>query len=78
MIKVNWSGYYPNLCFGVWEIKIDDKLLPIPEDKINTDMNTFGSYQSWHFEDWIEVFEDYEDGLFFDEWLLENKEWIDD
>ena len=41
-------------------------------------MNTFGTYEEWHFEDWIEVFEDYEDGLMCDEWIAENKYWLDD
>lgn len=31
-----------------------------------------GTYSEWHFEDWMEVFEDYEDGLCFDEWIKSN------
>lgn len=39
-------------------------------------MNTFGTFRSWHFENWIEVFEEYEDGFFFEKWYAINP-WID-
>lgn len=39
-------------------------------------MNTAGIYQTWHFEDWQEVFEDYIDGLECDDWIKENDCWI--
>ena len=47
----------------------------IPEDKRRSHMNTAGVYSDWHFENWTEVFEDYEDGLEFEEWLVENP-WV--
>ena len=49
----------------------------IPSELRKGEMNTFGTYQSWHFEDWMEVFEDYEDGLMCDEWIKKNKHWLD-
>jgi hypothetical protein len=39
-------------------------------------MGTFGTYRSWHFEDWIEVFDDYIDGLMCDKWIEVNKYWL--
>lgn len=40
-------------------------------------MNTYRIYQSWHFEDMIEVFDDYVDGLACNDWIMENKSWLD-
>jgi hypothetical protein len=65
-ITVNYDGSYPTLCFGTWHITIDD----IPIDTTGfTEMNTFGTYGSWYFENWQEVFEDYDDGLDFYNWI---------
>lgn len=77
-IKVNWTGVYPCLCYGEWKIWVDGKDVSdfIPEDLRNSPMETYGTYNQWHFEDCIEVFEDYEDGLSFDEWIEENDTWI--
>lgn len=76
-IKVEWTGSYPCLCSGVWILKIDGKdysdLIPF----ITNPANTYGTYEEWHFEDWLEVFEDYEDGLKEYEWIEENKTWLD-
>lgn len=41
-----------------------------------TPADTFGTYSTWHFEDWMEVFEDYEDGLLVDAWIKEYKDWL--
>ena len=64
-INVEWTGGYPTLCFGEWVIVIDGMKLTGIE---SGDFNTFGVYQSWHFEDWSEVFEDDEDGIEFEDW----------
>ena len=41
-------------------------------------MNTYGTYQSWYFNDDYSVeFKDYTDGLECDEWIEANKEWLD-
>lgn len=79
MVVVEWTGSYPNLCHGEWRLTIGgvDWTNAIPVEKRYTHMNTAGTYSSWHFEDWQEVFEDYEDGLGFDDWVLENP-WIHD
>lgn len=78
MVEANWSGSYPCLCFGEWTLKVDGKNVSkkIPDDLRESSMNTYGTYQSWHFEDWMEVFEDYEDGLDCEEWIKENDEWL--
>jgi len=77
-INAKWTGSYPNLCFGHWEILIDDKYLPIPEDKLTENMNTFGTYQAWYFDShWLEHFTSYSEGLSDLEWIDENKAWID-
>lgn len=79
MVTANWSGSYPCLCYGEWTLKIDDLDVSnkIPEELRNNSMNTYGEYEEWHFEDWMEVFESYEDGLDCDEWIAENKYWLD-
>jgi len=78
MVEANWSGSYPCLCFGEWTLKVNGKDVSdkIPEDLRESSMNTYGTYQSWHFEDWMEVFEDYEDGLDCEAWIEENDEWL--
>ena len=79
MVKAKWSGSYPTLCFGEWTLEVDgvDVSMFIPDELRKSSMNTYGEYQSWHFEDWMEVFEDYTDGLECDEWIAENKYWLD-
>lgn len=39
-------------------------------------MDTEGIYQSWHFEDWEDVWESYKDGLECDDWIKKNDYWI--
>lgn len=75
-IEIFWSGKWPCLCFGKWEIKINDILLDIPEDKKYEHMNTRGNYQSWHFtDDWDAEWEIYTDGLYFEDWIKDN-DWL--
>lgn len=58
------------MCYGQWEIIIDGILLTGIE---NLPFDTTGTYSSWHFENWLEVFEDFEDGVDFSEdWLSTN------
>lgn len=45
-IQVKWSGNWPALCHGTWSIKVDDVNIPIPENKISSDMGTYGTYQT--------------------------------
>lgn len=78
-IQAEWSGCYPNLCRGKWTLIVNDEDVSdlIPEEKQDSDMNTIGEYQHWHFEDWKEIFTSYEDGLDKDTWIKTNKEWLD-
>ena len=78
MVIAKWSGCWPVLCHGTWTIEVDgvDYTHCIPEEMRDGPMGTFGTYQSWHFEDWMEVFESYEDGWFFEEWYANNP-WAD-
>lgn len=76
--EAKWSGKYPTLCFGKWSLKVNGKDIShaIPTKLRHTSMNTYGWYSSWHFENWMEVFDKYEDGLKEDEWIEENDYWL--
>ena len=77
-IKVDWSGSYPNLCSGKWTISFDGKQVKVPSALVGSPMETSGVYESWHFggdSGWEEIFESYENGYSFQEWILKNK-WI--
>ena len=77
MFDIKWTGDYPTLCFGEWIIKYNGKELELPENITKSHMNTFGEYESWHFDDnWSEVFESYVDGLNEFEWLTSNMSWV--
>lgn len=90
--KAEWTGGYPSLCVGEWklyrryneylddgtiDIWYDDISNLIPEDLRHEPMYTLGVYSSWYFDsDYIEQFEDYTDGLDFEEWCKDNESWI--
>lgn len=78
-VKAEWTGSFPNLCIGEWKLIIDGNDLSdkIPE-KIRSDhMWTYGTYDTWHFDNnWNEVWETYTDGLPEEEWLEKNESWL--
>ena len=76
-IEVQWTGSYPCLCHGEWIIKIDEKDYSsyIPDELRYNSMETYNIYQSWHFENWMETWEEYEDGFEFEDWINHN-EWV--
>jgi hypothetical protein len=79
MVVAEWSGAYPNLCAGRWKIIVNGKDVSdkIPDRLICNSMNTYGVYQAWHFNEYyMEEFEYYNDGLDRDDWIKENKEWL--
>lgn len=78
MITAKWTGAYPNLCSGTWKLYKDGEDISdmIPEELRNSKMNTFGNYNRWHFEDWDEVWDSYDDGLDGPDWIKENDEWL--
>lgn len=90
--KAEWTGSYPSLCVGEWKLyrKYEDILEDgskdegyddisnlIPEDLRHEPMYILGVYSSWYFDsDYIEQFNDYTDGLDFEEWCKDNESWI--
>ena len=79
MVIAKWSGHYPCKCHGKWTLEVNgvDVSCYIPDELRDDSMNTYGTYQRWYFRNWIEEFEDYEDGLMCDEWIEKNKYWLD-
>ncbi len=77
-VKAKWTGSYPTKCMGEWKLYLDGKDISnkIPKSKRECSMNTFGTYEQWHFVNWLEEFESYEDGLHCDEWIKENEKWL--
>jgi hypothetical protein len=79
-VEAKWSGRYPNLCRGEWTLLIDGKNVSdkIPKDLRNEPMNTKDIYSSWRFGiDWEVKCDNYQDGLKCEDWIKENKEWLD-
>lgn len=77
-VSVEWTGSFPCLCHGEWNIVIDGKKVELPEDIATSPMNTRKEYQRWYFtDDWMDEWETYEDGLTFEPWLDSNREWVD-
>jgi hypothetical protein len=75
--EAEWTGSYPCLCSGEWIIKYKGIDLKLPEDIKKSSMNTYGEYQSWHFdENYMEQFDSYTDGLNFEDWKTSNGEWL--
>ena len=78
MFEVRWTGAYPNMCSGKWQIMRDgvDVSDRIPDELRSDPMNTVGTYSQWHFrEGWDEVWEGYKDGLECEDWISANP-WI--
>ena len=76
-IEVSWTGSFPNLCSGRWEINIDGIKLDIPEDVATSPMDTKGEYMRWRFVNgWNEEWEMYTDGLPFHPWMDRNYRWL--
>ena len=80
MIVAEWTGNPPCLCSGQWKLYMDgeDISFKIPEYLKRSEMNTYGSYDTWKFkENWSVEWSTYRDGMKQDEWIKENKEWLD-
>lgn len=75
VFEVKWTGGYPIRCSGEWIILYKGSRVAIPEDKVSSHMNTEGSYDTWHFEEWSDVWESYNDGDCIEAWLIDN-DWV--
>ena len=77
MFEVCWTGSWPSVCSGAWQIIRDgvDVSDRIPDELRSIPMNTAGIYPQWHFEDWEEVWEDCPFGLECEDWISANP-WI--
>ncbi len=75
-VYAKWTGDGPHLCIGEWKLFVQDRdfsdlLADIKE------MNTAGTYWRCGFgDDWSEVWEQYEDGLEYPDWVKENVGWL--
>lgn len=79
-VEAKWSGSYPCLCFGKWTLIVNniDVSNLIPKELRESSMNTYGTYSSWYFTgSWEVQTEYYEDGLYCEDWIKENKNWLD-
>lgn len=71
-----WTGEYPNLCSGRWELYRDGELLDVKIPFQECPAYTFGEYRTWHFVNWIEEEEYYEDGIPCEEWIKQHNDWL--
>ena len=81
VIEARWTGSYPNLCSGKWELFVDgrDVSKNIPEERRHSPMDTERTYRKWYFggeSGWEEQWETYEDGLNEEDWIAENNSWL--
>ena len=73
MITTKWTGSYPNLCSGRWEIIINGKEVVCSKDNYDSilgqAMATYGSYDNWGFTgDWDVQWDSETDGAHFGQW----------
>lgn len=72
-----WTGRYPNLCSGVWELYHDGDFVRTDIPFQGEPAGTYGVYFQWYFVgDLDEEWEDYEDGLGCDAWCTEYADWL--
>ena len=82
-IYVKWTGEWPRKCKGRWEFEVDGEdcryLLPFAnDDGFDLPADTEGTYERWEMDsegekEWYH----YEDGLDIDEWIDQNREWLE-
>lgn len=80
-VEAKWSGSYPILCRGEWTLFIDGKDISdkIPKGLRINPMYTYGMYSRWRFVNgWEAEWNNYIDGLECEDWIEENKEWLDE
>lgn len=80
VVLAKWTGEYPTLCSGTWVLTVNgvDCSHIIPNSLKHSHMNTYQIYETQSFDKNLDVeFTENEDGLKRDEWIAENKYWLD-
>lgn len=72
-----WTGESPTLCFGEWILYRDGEPVETGIPFQGHPANTEGTYDTWYFEDWKDVWETYDDGMTSDEWITEYRDWLE-
>lgn len=74
-ILVKWNGRFPTACMGRWEISFNDKKMKIPSEISKNHMNTYKFFNYYPNGDDLNYY-DYDDGLEYQEWVIQNSKWI--
>lgn len=75
--EAHWSGGWPALCVGEWALYEDGKEVDVEIPFQGESACTFGSHCQWYFNsDWLEEFEEYEDGEEEEDWIESNKQYL--
>lgn len=76
--EAKWSGKWPCLCSGEWTLYRD-------REKVNIDIpfqegpaSTYKTYSEWYFDNWLEHWRDYEDGLKFEDWKITYQDFLEE
>ena len=73
-----WTGEYPCLCDGVWELYKDGALVDTTIPFQESPADTYGMYQGWYFdEDYLEHFYAYDDGTPCEQWCANHCQWLE-
>lgn len=78
--SAEFTGKWPARCIGEWKLYKDGQDISnlIPKELRNDPMWTYGEYDEWYFdENYLEDFRSYYDGLKQEEWIKDNKYWLD-
>lgn len=79
-LYVQWTGFFPNLCYGKWKLFIngEDCSEMIPEDRRNHSMYIEGAsvFDFDLLDDGDALYEKYKDGLSCEAWIEDNREWL--
>lgn len=77
--KAVWTGGYPNLCSGEWELYVNEARLTIdfPWGE-SMPANTWGRYCTWlPIPEFFENFETEYEGLGCHDWIEEYQDWLE-
>ena len=75
--KTVWTGKYPNLCCGEWQLYINDELNNIEIPFQYHPANTEGIYEEWYFnDDYDEEWDSYTHGMNCADWCDTYKNYL--